>query len=271
MSDIFENNCLGQLFKNQNQKNIITETEKKSKTEEKKSKSGEKKNTFKILDISKESTIQIDSSYENINKITNFSYISDDNLRKRTKQFLLEQCTLELTGSALHKEDIKKSKSISPNHKFYKSEYDTSNDKIKSIDKNKINKKRKSFLGSIPELFNFKFPKLKTAKNCNSLSKLNNTIVENDSNTNLDKNLYGDISSKTHSDKNITNKHISNTKKFKKNKEIEVISNNIKRNTQNLNNPQLFYTDLFHNIIEKQKKRNSLMKRKNKKSGKLKK
>ena len=71
-------------------------------------------------------------------------------------------------------------------------------------------------MGILPESFNYKFPKVKTAKNCNNfLPKLNNTIGEKDINSNFDKIMYENIS--THSDKNITNQQ-SNTKKFKKNK-----------------------------------------------------
>ena len=44
-------------------------------------------------------------------------------------------------------------------------------------------------------------------------------------------------------------------KKNKNKKEMVVISNNMRRNTQNLQNPELFYTGLFNNIIEKQKKK----------------
>ena len=33
-----------------------------------------------------------------------------------------------------------------------------------------------------------------------------------------------------------------------------MISNNIKQNSENLNNPDMFYAGLFNNIMEKQKK-----------------
>ena len=49
--------------------------------------------------------------------------------------------------------------------------------------------------------------------------------------------------------------------KFKKSKNIKemvMISNNIKENTENLNNPESFYTGLFHNILEKRKKRTAI-------------
>lgn len=47
--------------------------------------------------------------------------------------------------------------------------------------------------------------------------------------------------------KKITNKSI--LKKTKKEKEIIMISNNIKENAENLKNPELFYTGLFNTII----------------------
>jgi hypothetical protein len=258
--NIFENNYLGQICKNQN--NNVIETEKKSKSEE-------KKNNFTSLVISSESTMQIDSSYENINKITNFNYISDDELRKKTKQFLIDQCTLRLSVPVIHNSDIKKSKSISPNNSFIKikADHDSNLDKTKSIDKTKLNKKRASFQSVIPRFQGFKFAKFQklkdSASNYKFMTKINNTIEEKESNNNKKKNLYlSNISNINLSDKNISNKLINN-KKIKKNKEIEVISNNIKRNTQNLNNPQEFYSGLFNNIIEKQKKlRNSVVKKK---------
>jgi len=40
------------------------------------------------------STLGIDSSYENINKISNNKYISDGKLRDMTKEFIIQKCKL---------------------------------------------------------------------------------------------------------------------------------------------------------------------------------
>ena len=271
--NIFENNYLEQIF--QNQKNNISEKTNKSKSEE-------KNNYYKSLKISSESIMQIDSSYENINQLTNYNYISDDDLRQKTKKFLFKECDIHLSEASILtsnnniRKSFNKSKSISQNI-LDKLENYNSHDRSKSNEKvERLNKKKSIIQSTIQTFKSFKhgqLPKFKmsTINNYHFLKKINNTIEEKEIKHHInEKDKYrSNISNKNVSNKNISNKNLF--KKTKKNKEIDMISNNIKRNTQNLKNPELFYTGLFNNIIEKQKKKNVTsqlvvkMKKKNKK------
>ncbi len=95
---------------------------------------------------------------------------------------------------------------------------------------------------------------MSTINNHHLLRKINKIFDEKEIKHHIEEDKYSsNITNVNESNKNISNKILF--KKTKKNKEINVISNNIKRNTQNLKNPELFYTGLFNNIIEKQKKR----------------
>ena len=226
--------------------------------------------------------MQIDSSYENINQLTNYNYISDDDLRQKTKKFLFKECDIHLSEASILtsnnniRKSFNKSKSISQNI-LDKLENYNSHDRSKSNEKvERLNKKKSIIQSTIQTFKSFKhgqLPKFKmsTINNYHFLKKINNTIEEKEIKHHInEKDKYrSNISNKNVSNKNISNKNLF--KKTKKNKEIDMISNNIKRNTQNLKNPELFYTGLFNNIIEKQKKKNVTsqlvvkMKKKNKK------
>ena len=75
-------------------------------------------------------------------------------------------------------------------------------------------------------------------------NKLRNSLGDNDPDKKLQKENLG---------KNLTISK-DNAKKKKKKNEMVMISHNMKQNFENLKNPELFYTGLFTNIIEKQKK-----------------
>lgn len=136
--NIIDNNYIEQIL--QKHENNLNERNKKPKSEEKK---------FTCLEISSVSTMEINSSYENINKITNFSYISDDNLRKNTKNFLLEKCGMHpLVVKKVNftsKRIIKRSKSITHNEYDNKSVGGKSR---RSSIKLRRKKSRKSFKSS---------------------------------------------------------------------------------------------------------------------------
>ena len=218
--NIFENNYLGEIIQNKN-KEKHTGDEKNNKSH-----SEEKKHCFKVLDISSESTMEINSSYENINELTNYSYISDEELRNKTKQFLFKQC------GKYHSETNLKKVKFNTNNLDRKS---ISSNGIINLRKNKsLKSKRKKH--SLKPFKSFKVDKspdfrMSMIKEFNTLRKINNTFSEN----------------KIHKSK-IAHKRTKNKKEMVK------ISKNIRQNSQNLQNPELFYTGLFNNIIEKQKK-----------------
>ena len=253
--NIIENNYLGQIF------------DKKENANEKsnKPKSEEKKNSFNSLEISLESTMEINSSYENINKITNYQYISDNNLRKKTKIFLLDECNVHSIKN-LKKSSDKYASTISNNMKSLSSNLLTSdiNNKSnvyqysKTIEKfSKKNRKRSSVA-----MTKHKFNMSTINKNSTFFNKLQSSLGDNDPDLKFQKTNIG---------KNLTISK-DNAKKKKKKNEMVVISHNMKQNFENLKNPELFYTGLFTNIIEKQKKTHKpTSKQKNKKKSKTKK
>ena len=204
-----------------------------------KDKSEEKRYSFKNLEISSESTLDIYSSYENINKLTNYSYISDNDLRQKTKKFLFRECGKQFSEKNLKKvnPNVNKSarKSLSSDLIINLLSNKKLNDKI--VQKNNV---ETDTLKSFQSLNHNKFNKFRMSviKGNDFLQKLNSDIGGKESNND--------------------NRPIYKMKKIKEKKEMFMISNNIKRNTQNLNNPELFYTGLFHNILEKQKQKNNL-------------
>ena len=253
--NIIENNYLGQIF------------DKKENANEKsnKSKSEEKKNSFNSLEISLESTMEINSSYENINKITNYQYISDNNLRKKTKIFLLDECNVHSIKN-VKKTRNKYASTISKNMKSLSSNLLTSDinnksniyDHSKTIEKfSKKNRKRSSVAMTKP-----KFNMSTINKNSSFFNKLKSSLGDYEPDQKFQKTNLG---------KNLTISK-DNVKKKKKKNEMVVISHNMKQNFENLKNPELFYTGLFTNIIEKQKKTHKpTSKQKNKKKSKTKK
>ena len=209
------------------------------KNQEKVSKFGEKK--FNILEISSASTIDINSSYENINQITNFNYISDDELRKKTKKFLLEECNIYLS-----KRSIEKRTSMPKVNKNYISKKSSSNVIIPILKKNKIMQNEN------------KNGSLLTFKSFKNNKKLKSKMGELKRDFSLKKNSsFG--SNKYIYKANLWKKEKDKFRKNKNVKEMLMISNNIKENTENLNNPELFFAGLFNNILEKQKKNSSIL------------
>ena len=236
--NIFESNYLNQIF---NKKEENTEPKHDlSKSEEKK---------FKNLEISSESTLDINSSYENINSLTNYNYISDEELRRKTKKFLLGECGININIS---EKNIKKISNFEQN-RSKKSHSSNALSSLLSSTNDKIgrNNKNVSSLQSFQTLKNrFNKSKMSIIKGTSFLHKMNSTLVGSESKSN--KNIYkyrnsgGGIKEKE--------KEKDKIKKHKRKKEMFMISNNIKQNSKNLNNPDMFYAGLFNNIMEKQKK-----------------
>jgi hypothetical protein len=178
--------------------------------------------------------MEINSSYENINKLTNYNYISDDELRSKTKNFLFKQCGIYFSQTNVNKI---KSNSNKGDRKSI------SSNEIIHIPNNKRHEKGRKKKSSLKAYKSFKVdqsPKFRFSmiKDHNYFKKINSTISE-----------------KQFSMENKLQKSKGTFKKNKNKKEMVMISNNMRQNSQNLQNPELFYTGLFNNIIEKQKKK----------------
>ena len=253
------------------------------------------KKNFNILKISPSvATIEINSSYENINRISDNKYIFDVELRELTKNFI--QNIIRISNTFLHdnsnnkkeissciKNDnylslqntygIKNKKSIKIRHLFSNSEKNN-NKKVNLNTKSNI----QHFLNSI-----IKSPKnhenqvgnfLNKVKNINN-SSINLKPVPNGASVNLGKTKFINIlnnegekykNSKITSMKNNANNN--NVKKKKKQKELDIISVNIQKGSQILNQPDIFYAGLFSELINKSTTNINANKSKNKDNNK---
>ena len=238
--------------------------------------------SFENLEISSKSTLEINSSYENINEITSYKYISDLDLRKQTKNFLVEKCkmkspispifissgnilkirpiTNKLTNkkqnSRIYKSSISKNLLILSKKTFEKKEANI----IKKTRTNKINNN----MATLSALNNFQ-------KIINKSDKYNNNIriMKTKSYKSFDLNLIKynkDLENYLKDEKNGSQIYLNNyrkkrlfrrslenspIKKRKKTNELDIITSNIQRTAQNLNQPDLFYAGLFNNLIIK--------------------
>ena len=228
-------------------------------------------NSFTNLTIAKENTFQLNSSYDNINEISNNKYIKDRYLQSKIKQVLINECSF--TNIIKRKETFLKI----PSNKFENSPKSSiSNDT--------------QFKNNISELLN-------NETNNNSIIYREGSKTENeddniiDSNTNKKFKKQKIKSSYFHlknNNKFITSSNIIDLRKTKIpimekrqikkkkkpetiNKQLNIISENIKNTSNNINNPQEFYLNLFNDIIAKESKSSNDEENKNNNSSILKK
>ena len=210
---------------------------------------------FHNLEISLESSFEINSIYENINKITNYRYIKDKNLMEETKIFLINKCQKE-------KDDYKVVSAISPrskrilhspsmdNKNFMKNRMKKLNEKSieldyihnfnKSINKNRSNEKMvKNFKSQLSLGTNWFASKKKKEEIKKKLEKEEKEEKEEK-----------DTSSIINQSKTVDTKGTLKKKK-KNNLELKIISDNLKQSSQNLNQPDIFYAGLFTQLIFK--------------------
>ena len=243
------------------------------------------KNKFDILEISStESTIEIDSSYENINEISNNKYLYDNDLRDMTKKFIIKKWKISK----------KQVNSISGKNKRrssfdYENDYNNMKKKILA-DRDKSSKNVKGVLSKmslkIKNMNNLRDKFLKTV-HYNSNNKADNFIkkvkklqpYESNikhsrrllvslvpSNTEIflsdrikSNNLEDekDFNSKKYEVFSKKNPDYNSTKKRKRNTELDLIQFNIRKSSQNLNQPDAFYAGLFSQLIIKSSYENS--------------
>ena len=208
---------------------------------------------FNNLTSTKENSIHLNSSYENINKISNYKYINDINLQNKTKLFINDECKTNL---------------ISPRKKNKPSYLRNSVGNYPSI---KINyEKKNSIKTSMEKVINNNI----FNNNINSKIPLKNLNVENneyeyditcksenESPTNKQKiTLFHRINSYRSNSKNKMSTILSPIRGKKKqlNKKsligikLNVISKNIQNANEAINNPNEFYINFFNNIIQKE-------------------
>ena len=236
----------------------------------------EEKNKFKYLSISSESTLEINSSYENINVITSYKYISDNDLRIDTKNYLLERSKISISKleNINYKKNYSKFLSLKNNTRFFKSTINYNN----YLQKKKNFEKKKSFLNirktctkqisnqfSYETLNDFQNKINKSDKYNNILGKTNYSgsfdftsmamlrTYDDKSFDRIDSMSVNENDNLNFKKKKLLKKSVDNNliKKKKRIREMEIISSNIEKSSQNLNHPELFYAGLFNNLITK--------------------
>ena len=252
----------------------------------------EKNRKFSDLDCSQSTSFTINSSYDNINQISNYKYYHNSELREKTKNFILEEIKDK-------KDESSNKKNINDNYNLIKL------NTFHNISPNKLNRRRSAILGNITvnragNLTPVKRASLKkkiikfdshinasdsiqniegeensrkdkkffsvinknnSIKKRNSIkkkpTKSRDSVTEND-----DKTFYSKINKmRTMKKRNVNNYPIEekietepNNKKM--NYDI-LISKNIENNQENLNNPQKYFEGFFNDIIFKKNKNNN--------------
>ena len=210
-------------------------------------------NSFADLTLIKEENFQINSSYENINKLSNYNYIKNSNLQLKIKKILIEE--ISQINNNLGKSFLNIPNTIININK--NSSYNTLifNENIKSggglthknscrisplyDDNNNINFSRKTF-------------GLNNNNITNSINSQNQTINSKSRKMNSSTKIIP-ISQRSDSLNNQVNsqKKLVRKKTCKIQKQLNIISKNIENSSKNINNPEEFYSELFKDIIDK--------------------
>ena len=240
-------------------------------------------NKFNNLTISSISTFKIKASYDNINEFTKYKFISNESLIKKTKIFLSKECgflcdlnntkfTTLSTYTPIHsklrkkksKSTIKLSKCLQ-NKKFFDysnsitnlsllNEYDADSPPRFSKEMKKL-----GFKKSLKDNEKFLNNSLMDIRGLN-LSFNHTTTINKEKNGQLKKknsicrNMLSNFSPKKVKRKTETSSdNLVNMKTLNK---LNLITENMKRDNQNLNNPNEFYADLFSNFCKQTIKEN---------------
>ena len=223
--------------------------------------------------------MEIDSSYENINEISNNKYINDYDLRDMTKKYIIKKSKFQNKSiNSISGKNKRRSSFDYENHNTYLKKKILLDKKISSknakgvlskisFKKNNINNLMDKFLTNIQynsnnhaDSFIKKVRKLQPFKSNIKHSRRQSVII-NPSNQEII--LLDRKKSNTSEDKKdfnpkkyeIFNKKIpenNSTKKRKKNNELDIIQFNINKSSQNLNQPDAFYAGLFSQLILKE-------------------
>jgi hypothetical protein len=197
--------------------------------------------------------LQLKSSYENINKISNNKYINDISLQSKTKQFIIKECSEDISS----KNDLifHHSPTLNQGMKFHNEKLNTikSNfgDKINdekalkynnSLKKFKTNKSNASIIDNV-QFGNYKRRRSVVVVSNNKLDKKFNIIKPQRYSLKLRKSM--DLPPKKFKRK------LSKKKLKKVNKNLKSITQNIENTNNAINNPNEFYMNFFNKIIQK--------------------
>ena len=250
-SSLYNNQRVSSYKTNKIFKNISLSTRikkdiniKKSTEKDKRTNLKDEKNiirAFSNLNTTKENSFYLNSSYENLNEITNNEYIKDNKLQSKTKLFLINECSLLKSP-------------LEQNHELRNSFTD------KKLKKQQFRKIKNDFSIQYDE---------RSVNSLNLKSNIENNEFNDKPKIDIDKNTEAKRHDSQKSQKNpLINKFSINSpespvSKFKLkspkrkkviefgvNKKLDIISKNIKGANKNINNPDEFYMDFFNNIIK---------------------
>jgi len=208
----------------------------------------DKKELNNISICSTEISFTLYSEYENLNELSDYKYSKDLKLRQKIRNFLRDDKESIFdsnfdfpSSSSLFNSDIEKKE----NFKIKKeslNKYDGNRTLSKEDSLNFIHnhKKRQKTISSM------KYEKRSQSPNLNKVPTLN---IKN----------YSPYSNKLKD--NLLPKKDSNNKNKKngilkaKKTLLQALNKNIERNQINLNNPDLFYSEYFHSILDKKKEK----------------
>ena len=203
---------------------------------------------FQNLEISLESCVEINSIYENINKITNYHYAQDKQLMEETKKYLINK-------SQKRNEDYVESYCLSPKKKrvAHSPSMDNKNNRFKNFKEKCI---ELDYLHNFNKSINKNRSNEKMVKNFkNQLSLGTHLLTSKFKKEEIQKKEENEESEEKEEESNIKQTKTSDTKgtlkKKKKNLELKIISENLKQSSQNLNQPDIFYAGLFTQLIFK--------------------
>ena len=187
-------------------------------------------NSFTNLKQIKEKNFQINSSHENINKLSNNRYIKEPNLQLKIKNLLIYQKDENNNGKITYFNLLKAVININKKTSFKTLLYNNLN--TKKGDLTHKNFTNNNFLNT-----NNKNQKFNSSK-----------IIFNFTNV-----LGNDNNNKSPDDfQRRINRNQTRKKPDKINKQLNIITKNIENTNNNINNPDIFYSKFFKNIINKE-------------------
>jgi hypothetical protein len=208
------------------------------------------RNTFENLCSTKENSFQLNSSYENINKISKYKYIKDSHLQKSIKKFIIDECTKRKSISPVKSNEIlryQKTVIHRPKIKINYEKNSLNNYLTFKLNNSVIDKVHKSS-NSLRRLSRDKneFDYKENSNKNSSPSKKEINIIRASSHKNEAKDKFVNIFSPS------TVKRKIIKKKTLIGKKLNAITKNIRNANEAINNPNEFYMNFFNNILQKE-------------------
>ena len=248
------------------------------------------KSRFNSLSTFSSTSFTLNSSYENINAISNFKYNSDSELREKTKQFILEQINPDKIAYSHKVKNNKitavKSNMKSTNKKFTRKQSEAITTSRKNLNKIVSINVKPIIKRSVCEGENSKIVSRLKEEEDEEEEEMKDKIENNKKNnfsttingkkrksfkTKIRKNILINEKDNTFYNKINRKKTLRNKRKVGSQDEYsdvgaktmkmnynQIISKNIEKNQQNLNNPEEYFEGFFNNIIFNNKGNNIL-------------